>query len=79
MKSYGLTPVQKHLLKLFSFDHSEDFALEVKDVLNSYLQTKLDAQLNKLWDDGVLNQDKLDEIRKEDLHQLLKKHGKNSH
>ena len=28
----------------------------------------LDAEADRLWDEGILNQEKLDEIRKMDLH-----------
>ena len=31
---------------------------------------EMDAQLDKLWDEGVLDQKRLDEINKMDLHQL---------
>ena len=34
----------------------------------SQLLTKADQLLNKLWDDGVLNQERLDEISKLHLH-----------
>ena len=31
---------------------------------------ELDEHLNKLWDEGILNQKRLDEINEMDLHQL---------
>lgn len=34
------------------------------------LLEELDEHLNKLWDEGILNQERLDEINKMDLHQL---------
>lgn len=37
---------------------------EVKEVLTKYFSQKLDDRLNDLWDSGVLNQEKLDELRK---------------
>ncbi len=57
-----------HLLKLFSFNKSEDFAKEIQQVLTRYFQEKLDAETDRLWDEGILNQERLDEIRREDLH-----------
>ena len=75
MKAKKLTPVQIDLLRMFSFDHSDEFAKEIKEVLGNYLQSKLDDELDKLWDNGTLNQEKLDQIRKEDLHQTLRQHG----
>ena len=75
MEAKKLTPVQIDLLRMFSFDHSDEFAIEIKEVLGNYLQHKLDDELDKLWDNGTLNQEKLDQIRKEDLHQTLRQHG----
>jgi hypothetical protein len=31
---------------------------------------KMDEHLDKLWDEGILDQKRLDEINKMDLHQL---------
>lgn len=63
-----LNPTQMHLLKIFSFNSSEDYAREVQDVLTRHFQQLLDAEADRLWDEGILNQEKLDEIRQEDLH-----------
>ncbi len=63
-----LNPTQMHLLKMFSFNSSEDYAREVQDVLTRHFQQLLDAEADRLWDEGILNQEKLDEIRQEDLH-----------
>ena len=68
-----LNPVQQHLLKMFAFDGSEERLMEVKEVLTKYFSQKLDDRLNELWDSGILNQEKLDELRKIDVRTLLKK------
>ena len=68
MEATILNPTQMHLLKLFSFNKSEDFAREIQDVLTRHFQAQLDAEADRLWDEGVLNQEKLDAIRHEDLH-----------
>lgn len=68
MEATILNPAQMHLLKLFSFNKSEDFAKEIQQVLTRYFQEKLDAETDRLWDEGILNQERLDEIRREDLH-----------
>ncbi len=69
----ALNPVQQHLLKMFAFDGSEERLLEVKNVLSEYFRKKADACLDALWDSGTLNQERLDELRHQDLHTLLKK------
>ena len=73
MAATVLNPVQQHLLKMFAFDGSEERLMEVKEVLTKYFSQKLDDRLNELWDAGILNQEKLDELRKIDVRTLLKK------
>ena len=68
MEATVLNPTQMHLLKLFAFNNSEEYAREVQEVLLHHFQSRLDAEADRLWDEGILNQDKLDEIRKMDLH-----------
>lgn len=68
MNATQMTPTQIHLLKLFSFDKSESRALEIKEVLMRYFQDRLDAEADRLWDEGILNQDRLDQFRNKDLH-----------
>ena len=72
METTIFNPVQQHLLKLFAFDGSEEKLLEVKEVLTKYFSQKLDKRLNELWDSGVLNQEKLDELRTKHLRTDLK-------
>ena len=40
----------------------------IQEVLTRLFQSRLDAEADRLWDEGILNQEKLDEIRKMDLH-----------
>lgn len=68
MEANTLTPTQQHLLKIFSFNHSETYAREIQEVLTQHFQAKLDEEADRLWDAGLLDQQRLDEIRKEDLH-----------
>lgn len=72
MESSAFNPVQQHLLTMFAFDGSEARLKEVKEVLTKYFSEKLDQRLNDLWDSGVLNQKKLDELRKKHLRTDLK-------
>ncbi len=68
MEVNALNPTQMHLLKLFAFNDSEEYAREIQTLLTRHFQSKLDEESDRLWDEGILNQEKLDEIRKEDLH-----------
>lgn len=73
MAATVLNPVQQHLLKMFALDGSEERLKEVKEVLTRYFSQKLDKRLDDLWDAGVLNQEKLDELRKIDVRTLPKR------
>ena len=68
MEATVLNPTQMHLLKLFSFNKSEEYAREIQSVLTRHFQAQLDAEADRLWDEGILNQERLDDIRREDLH-----------
>lgn len=68
MNNQSLTPIQKDLLKMFAYDHSDKFANEIKCVLSNYFLSKIDAETDRLWMEGKLDQSVLNEIRKEDLH-----------
>lgn len=68
MDTTTLNPTQMHLLKMFAFNNSEEYAREVQEVLTRHFQNRLNAEADRLWDEGILDQDKLDEIRKMDLH-----------
>ena len=63
-------PIQIHLLHMFSLDKEEKGLIELKDVLYNYYSKKMNNRLNELWDNGTLDQARLDEINKMDLHQL---------
>ena len=68
METATLNPTQMHLLKLFAFNNSEKYAREIQMVLTQHFQSRLDAEADRLWDEGILNQEKLDELRHKDLH-----------
>ena len=68
MATSVLNPTQQHLLKLFSYDNSEEYAREVQAVLTKHFQQELDAESDKLWDDGVLDAKLLEELRYTDFH-----------
>ena len=70
MQTTVFTPTQIHLLQMFQYMKSEEELIELKDLLFQYYSQKMDERLNELWDAGILDQRKLDEINEMDLHQL---------
>lgn len=75
MNAHAITPMQQELLKMFSFDHSDEYAKEIKEVLTRHFLSNVENETDRLWDNGILNQEKLDSIRTEDLHNYMKRHG----
>lgn len=67
MSSTVFNPVQLHLLQMFSVDGSEERLKEVKQVLADFYAKKIERQFDALWEAGVLNQKRLDEIGKSHL------------
>lgn len=70
MEATTLTPTQQHLLKLFSFDQGESYAREIQEVLTRHFQEKLDKEADRLWDEGILDQQRLDELHHEMLRRV---------
>lgn len=57
---------------MFAFDGSEERLKEVKAVLFQHFSKKMDERLDELWDAGILDQKKLDELRGKHLRTDLK-------
>ena len=72
MEATVFNPVQQHLFKMFAYDRDEDRLAEIKTVLADYLSKKIDNKMDTLWDAGIIDQKKLDEIRGKDLRTYLK-------
>ncbi len=72
MKTTVFTPAQIYLLKTFERIKTEEELLEFKQVVTDYYAKKMNTHLNKLWDEGILDQKRLDEINDMDLHKMMK-------
>lgn len=70
MEATVFNPIQVHLLKMFEIDKSQKGLEELKDLLYKYYSSKMENALENLWDSGVLDQNRLDEINNLDLHKL---------
>jgi len=71
MEATIFNPVQQHLLKMFAYDGDEKRLDEIKSVLADYLSKSIDRKMDSLWDAGILDQKKLDELRGKDLRKCL--------
>lgn len=70
MAATALNMPQVHLLQMFQVDKSQRGLEELKELLYSYYSKKMNESLDELWDSGVLNQERLDEINQMDLHKI---------
>ena len=65
MKSEPLNPVQLYLLKMFSYAKDERVLEEIRKSLTAYFAQRVER--DKLWDEGLWDQDKNEAILKEHL------------
>ena len=65
-------PAQLYLLEVFSSIKSDDELLEIKKLISDYYAKKFDKLTEEMWLSGELDQKRLDEINKMDLHQWLR-------
>ena len=70
MEATVFNPIQVHLLKMFALDKTQSGLEELKSVLYRYYSSRLDTQLEEMWQSGELSKARLDEINKMDLHTL---------
>ena len=67
MKSEPLNPVQLYLLKMFSYAKDERALEEIRKSLTAYFAQRVEEDMDKLWDEGLWDQDKKEAILKEHL------------
>lgn len=70
MEATVFNPLQIYLLRMFEHIKSDEELLEIKKLISDYYAKKMDEHLDKLWDEGILDQKKLDEINEMDLHKF---------
>lgn len=63
MEATVFNPIQQHLLTMFAFEKSEAVLLEVKEVLTAHFSKKVKDRFDELWENGTLDQKRLDELR----------------
>ena len=70
METTVFNPIQRHLLEMFSYDKSQEGLEELKEVLFQYYSKRMNTKLDELWDKGILDQKKLDEIAEMDVSEM---------
>ena len=67
MASTVFNPIQQHLLKMFAYDSNEEHLKEIKDVLAKHFAKKVDDEMDALWEEGIINEDVIEEWSKEHM------------
>ena len=62
-----LNESQMMILESFAGAQDEQELEALMEVLRNFYASRLDAEMQRLWDDGTLDQEKLDQLRKEHL------------
>jgi hypothetical protein len=63
----GLTNLQLELVKLFSFEVSEDQLKELKQILVNYFASKITEDMDKLFEENNWEEGKIEEWSREHM------------
>ena len=66
-QSHKINAAQYEVLNLLSCIDKEEDIRELKDVLVQFLNTKLQKELDKMWDDGELTKEKMSDWANEHM------------
>ena len=64
-QTIGLNKAQLGIIRLLSHFETEEQVKELNDVICMYYARRVDEEMDKLWESGDWNQDKIDTILKE--------------
>lgn len=67
MKLTNPNAAQIELLHAMASIETEEDLYELKQIISKFFARKAQKELDKLWENGTLNQQKLDELRKQHL------------
>lgn len=60
-----ITPIQLHLLEMFSYCDSEEMMSELKDILADFYAKQVQKEADRLWDEGTLDGEAIEQILQE--------------
>ena len=67
MQVETLNESQMMILESFAGAQDEQELEALMEVLRNFYASRLDAEMQRLWDDGTLDQEKLDQLSKDHL------------
>ena len=67
VQNVGLNQAQMDFLRLLSHFNTEEQVRELNDLVCQYYARKVDEEMDRLWEEGEWNQEKIEETLKEHL------------
>ena len=67
MEATVLNSAQIMILESFASAKSQEEMDELIDMLRDFFAKRLDKELERLWNEGILNQEKLDDLSEQHL------------
>ncbi|MBQ8607031.1 MAG: dephospho-CoA kinase [Bacteroidaceae bacterium] len=64
MEATVFNPAQLQLLEMMSFVKSEKTLADLKQVISDYFASQAQAEIDRLWDEGFLTEEKVESFRK---------------
>ena len=58
-----LNQAQMQILDMMSFVKTPEALKDLKQVISDYFAQKADAEMNKLWDNGILTEERIESFR----------------
>ena len=62
VQSTQLSPIQLHLLRMFSYNRDEESLIELKEVLFNYYCQKADEEGRRIWNEKKMNNEMMYEL-----------------
>lgn len=63
MEATVFNPAQLQLLEMMSFVKSEKALSDLKQVISDYFASQAQAEIDRLWDEGFLTEEKVESFR----------------
>ena len=67
MESMAINPAQRMIIESFAASRDEKETNDLMDMLRNFYVTRLKCEMQRLWDDGTLDQTALDNLNREHL------------
>lgn len=62
-----ITPAQYEVINLLSCIHQEEDVVALKNVIVQFLNTRLQKEIDRLWEDGTLTEEKISAWKNEHM------------